>query len=169
LDNIQITLPDPEVEVLLSFVRAEQEQPCLVSRNSEGNLIYGSREMQQDELGFPILCDLGSAVIERRTSRGLIQALPYRAPEVILGADWDAKVDVRNVGVLVSFSSIDVESLLTDKVWELVFGERLFGQENELNTIRLMVQYLGSPPKSLLERCTRGTEFFDEQGTLVNS
>jgi serine/threonine protein kinase len=102
LDNIQITLPDPEDEALLSFVRAEQEQPSFVRRNGEGNLIYGSREMQQDELGYPILCDLGSAVIERNTRRGLIQALPYRAPEVILGADWDTKVDVWNVGVLVS-------------------------------------------------------------------
>jgi serine/threonine protein kinase len=102
LDNIQMTLPDPEDETLQSFVRAEKEQPSFVSRK-EGSLIYSSREMQQDELGYPILCDLGSAVIASSPSRGLIQALPYRAPEVILGANWDAKVDVWNVGVLVSF------------------------------------------------------------------
>jgi hypothetical protein len=64
--------------------------------------MYSSHVMQQDELGYPILYDLGSAVIETETRRGLIQALPYRAPEVILGADWAAKVDVWNVGVLVS-------------------------------------------------------------------
>lgn len=68
----------------------------------DGNVIYKSREMSQEVLGYPILCDLGSAVFASERNTGVVQALPYRAPEVILGAKWDYKVDVWNLGVLVS-------------------------------------------------------------------
>ena len=61
--------------------------------------------MKQDELGYPILCDFGSAVFDEERYHGAVQALPYRAPEVILGAAWDHKIDIWNFGVLVSFET----------------------------------------------------------------
>lgn len=59
-------------------------------------------EMKQDVLGFPILCDLGSSIFIDTGYNGKVQAHPYRAPEVILGAQWDEKIDIWSLGVLVS-------------------------------------------------------------------
>ena len=50
---------------------------------------------------MPLLSDLGEARLGK-VHNGLIQPRIYRAPEVILGLDWTSKVDIWNVGVLVS-------------------------------------------------------------------
>lgn len=51
------------------------------------------------------------------------------------------------------------------QVWELALGERLFGQSNEVETVKLMLQYLGPPPANLLLRCAAKDKHFDELGT----
>lgn len=102
LDNIQLTLPENEVEILNSFVAAETVEPSFVRFASDGRPLYKSREMSQSELTFPILCDLGSAKLGTPPHKGIVQALPYRAPEIILGASWGFEIDVWNLGVLVS-------------------------------------------------------------------
>lgn len=58
--------------------------------------------MVPDVFGYPILCDFGSAFPDDQTWDGVAQVLPYRAPEIILGAEWDHKIDIWNFGVLVS-------------------------------------------------------------------
>jgi serine/threonine-protein kinase SRPK3 len=58
--------------------------------------------MIHDDFGYAVLCDFGSAFPDDQTWDGEAQSLPYRAPEVILGAEWDHKVDIWNLGVLVS-------------------------------------------------------------------
>ena len=58
--------------------------------------------MIQHELTFPILCDLGSVVFGHSHYNTLAQSIPYRAPEVILAAEWDPKIDIWNLGVMVS-------------------------------------------------------------------
>lgn len=50
---------------------------------------------------MPILSDFGDARIGD-VHEGLIQPDIYRAPEVILGKKWTSKVDIWNVGTLVS-------------------------------------------------------------------
>jgi len=101
-----LTLPDNEYEVLTSFVAAETHNPSFVKVTVDGLPIYMSREMSQNELTFPILCDLGSAKLGEPPHNGMVQALPYRAPEVILGASWDFKIDIWSLGVLVSEYSL---------------------------------------------------------------
>jgi serine/threonine-protein kinase SRPK3 len=101
LDNIQITLPDEQDSYLEAFCATEKSSPS-PSKLGKGDIpVVASREMNQDELGYPILCDLGSAVFDEERYPAVVQALPYRAPEVILGAAWDHKIDVWNFGVLV--------------------------------------------------------------------
>lgn len=103
LDNIQLTLPDNEKAILDAFVSAaDADIMSKTKMNAEGAPMYASREMFQDELTFPILCDLGSAKLGKPPHTGLVQALPYRAPEVMLGANWDSKIDIWSLGVLVS-------------------------------------------------------------------
>lgn len=53
-------------------------------------------------LGPPILCDLGEARIGKARHRGDIMPGVYRAPEVILEMEWDSKVDIWAVGIMVS-------------------------------------------------------------------
>lgn len=101
LDNFQITLPDPEDAYLDAFCATEESLPSLSRPNSSGMPIVPSREMRQTEFMHLILCDLGSAIHIDERYRATVQALPYRAPEVILGADWDHKIDVWSLGVLV--------------------------------------------------------------------
>lgn len=50
------------------------------------------------------------------------------------------------------------------QVWELALGERLFGQSNEVETVKLMLQYLGPPPANFLLRCAARDKHFDQQG-----
>lgn len=50
--------------------------------------------------GVPLLADFGEARLGDE-HEGLIQPDIYRAPEVILGSRWTAKVDIWNVGVMV--------------------------------------------------------------------
>jgi serine/threonine-protein kinase SRPK3 len=106
LDNIQIMLPDEQDSYLDAFCAAAAEKTSPILSRLGGKVadppVVASREMEQDELGYPILCDLGSAVFDDEGYPGVVQALPYRAPEVILGAAWDHKVDIWNFGVLVS-------------------------------------------------------------------
>lgn len=54
-------------------------------------------------IGLPVLCDLGEArVVGTQKHSGDIMPGIYRAPEVILGIDWDSKVDIWAIGVMVS-------------------------------------------------------------------
>lgn len=106
LDKIQLTLPEEQDLFLDAFYATEKSSPSLSKKGKDDVPVFASREMEQDELGFPILCDLGSAVFDEDRYPSVVQALPYRAPEVILGAAWDHKIDVWNFGVLVSFEII---------------------------------------------------------------
>lgn len=56
----------------------------------------------EEPFTYPILCDLGTSVLVEKNHSGKIQALPYRAPEVILGMEWSSSADIWNFGVLVS-------------------------------------------------------------------
>jgi serine/threonine-protein kinase SRPK3 len=102
LDNIQLTLPDEQDSYLDTFCATEKSTPSSSKLGKGDTPGFASREMQQGQLGYPILCDLGSALFDEVRYSAIVQALPYRAPEVILGAAWDHKIDVWNFGVLVS-------------------------------------------------------------------
>lgn len=67
------------------------------------NTIYNSRPMNFSR-GLPVLCDLGEARAgsQLQLHRGDIMPGIYRAPEVILGMDWDYKVDIWAIGIMVS-------------------------------------------------------------------
>lgn len=102
LDNILLTLPDNEVEILRALSDVEARMPSQSEQLDNDRIIYASRQVPHgDTVTFPILCDLGSAVHGQSSYHGIAQALPYRAPEVILGLSWDHRVDIWNLGVLV--------------------------------------------------------------------
>jgi serine/threonine-protein kinase SRPK3 len=110
LDNFQITIPDPEDAYLDAFCAAETASPIISTRNDSGMPIVSRREMKQTQLTHIVMCDLGSAVHVDEGYPAVVQALPYRAPEVMLGADWDQKIDIWSLGVLVSTSIAQSDS-----------------------------------------------------------
>jgi serine/threonine-protein kinase SRPK3 len=95
-------------------VLQEIEDDSIISQIEQGELdrpiarkvlsdrtIYNSRPMPLNA-GLPVLCDLGEARVGTQKHRGDIMPGIYRAPEVILGMDWDSKVDIWAIGVMVS-------------------------------------------------------------------
>jgi serine/threonine protein kinase len=50
--------------------------------------------------GPPVLCDFGAARL-REKHTGDVMPLPYRAPEIILDMEWDSKIDIWSLGVMV--------------------------------------------------------------------
>lgn len=78
---------------------AELESP--IPRKVLGDrIIYVSRPLPIS-LGTPVLCDLGEARLGTDQQQGDIMPDIYRAPEVILEMNWDYKVDIWNVGMVV--------------------------------------------------------------------
>lgn len=67
----------------------------------EDRTIYLSRHLPIS-YGTPVLCDLGEARLGIDQQQGDIMPDLYRAPEVILDMTWDYKVDIWNVGMVVS-------------------------------------------------------------------
>lgn len=55
------------------------------------------------KLGAPVLSDFGSAVYGDQEHMEDVQPNIYRAPEVILEVPWSYKIDIWNVGCMVSF------------------------------------------------------------------
>ena len=101
-DNIQHTLPDGEEHILESLINAERQDPGRRKILDEELTVYTSRNPQYgDVLTFPILCDLGMGVFGKPVYDGVIQPIPYRAPEIILRTNWNESVDIWNLGVLV--------------------------------------------------------------------
>lgn len=102
--------------VLRDFETNELQNPC-PRKELDGRTIYTSREVRMPKnLGAPILCDFGSAVMGDEEHSEDIQPNIYRAPEVILQAPWSYNVDIWNVGCVVR-----KPILLIQKVSRLTF------------------------------------------------
>jgi serine/threonine protein kinase len=86
--------------VLSQIEQGEIERP-IARKVLSDRTIYNSRPMPFSA-GPPVLCDLGEARVGNKKHRGDIMPGIYRAPEVVLGMDWDSKVDIWAVGVMVS-------------------------------------------------------------------
>lgn len=91
-----------DFSVFNDFEEEEMNDPC-PRKESEGRIIYTSRRIKSTgEIGPPVLCDFGSAVFGDGENLECVQPNVYRAPEVTLRAPWDYKVDIWNVGCMVS-------------------------------------------------------------------
>ena len=91
--------------IFSDWEKSEKENPS--SRKFLGRTIYESQPFRSanalSKFGLPLLSDFGEARIGE-VHTGLIQPELYRAPEVVLKMEWTSKVDIWNVGTLVSIS-----------------------------------------------------------------
>lgn len=106
---------------------------------------------QENKSGVKVI-DMGSSCTTHKTIYTYIQSRYYRAPEIILGVDYSTPIDMWSFGCILA---------------ELYSGMPLFPGESELQQVGLMVELLGVPPPSLLERARR-KKFFEDNGDLKN-
>ena len=97
-NNVLQSIQDDSI--LSQIEQGEIERP-IAQKVLSDRTIYNSRPMPFSA-GPPVLCDLGEARVGNKKHRGDIMPGIYRAPEVVLGMDWDSKVDIWAVGVMVS-------------------------------------------------------------------
>lgn len=129
--------------------------------------IYMTRRMPVTPT-VPIMTDFGDARLISKAKPGeFIMPHHYRAPEVILSMEWNDKVDIWNVAVLVSDclwakiqTSLQARVVNTSQSWDLVspgqlFRARILEERDSIDeAIRIadMVAVMGPPPKEYLER-----------------
>ncbi|KKZ63881.1 hypothetical protein EMCG_01834 [[Emmonsia] crescens] len=108
----------------------------------------------------PIMTDFGDARLISKTQPGeFIMPHHYRAPEAILNMEWNDKVDIWNIAVL---------------LWDLVSPGHLFRaritEDGIQEAIRIaeMIAIMGPPPKEYLERSEACEVFWDENGKWKN-
>ena len=121
------------------------------------------------------LGDFGEAKHVKEQVFKLIQPHLLRAPEVILLAGWDTKVDIWNLACVVSeyYSAELLEFRIltfTYKVWEIFERRRLFGGKIKAKDphtfeghLRHIVHQLGPAPQQYRD-LEVGKELFDDSG-----
>ncbi len=94
------------------FKKFEQEEFAERSlRKIEGDrIIYATRQVEIPENpSHFILCDFGDAQFGEETYIGQVMPDLYRAPEIVLGIEWNEKFDIWSVGLMVSETSFIIE------------------------------------------------------------
>lgn len=170
--------------ILADFEKAERTNPS--PRKIDGDrIIHTSRELSVTRRhGRPVLCDFGEARFGEKDYDDDIQPYLYRAPEVILQMRWDNKVDIWNVGVLVSYLytlSSDIHPfcyyiIRSDdflQIWDLFQNRHLFdardanNENSNLYHLAEMIALLGPPPRDFLQRSAVAPKYFDEHGSCL--
>lgn len=145
----------PEDSPLFSEIeKAELEIPS-ARKMLEDRTIYRSHAMPITN-GVMMICDFGAAKIGDKHTGDVMPAI-YRAPEIILGLEWDAKIDIWSFGVM---------------IWDLFEGSSLFcamkdGNLNDEQHLAEMVSLMGPPPKSLLERSEMSRRYWNAEGVWI--
>lgn len=100
--NIMLSVGDDDQSeaAFAQFEESELQNPTPRKEGQDGRIIYRSRVVLRSK-GPLYLTDFGEARIGS-VHRGPVMPTPYRAPEVILGMDWDNSVDMWSVGLTVS-------------------------------------------------------------------
>ncbi|KAH7888965.1 kinase-like domain-containing protein [Phlebopus sp. FC_14] len=97
------------------------------------------------------LADFGTSSCTNRHLTEWIQPQMLRAPEVILGAGWDHKVNIWNLGLI---------------IWELVMGQLCFDGQASATTPYSSEAHLVFP-ETLLDRSEHQDRFFDLHGNGI--
>uniref|UniRef100_A0A1S3DVJ8 Dual specificity protein kinase YAK1 homolog n=2 Tax=Cicer arietinum TaxID=3827 RepID=A0A1S3DVJ8_CICAR len=100
------------------------------------------------------IIDFGSACMENRTVYSYIQSRYYRSPEVLLGYQYSAAIDMWSFGCIVA---------------ELFLGLPLFPGASEFDLLKRMIEILGGqPPDYVLRDAKNTSKFFKCIGSLQN-
>jgi len=106
-----------------------------------------------------VIVDLGNACWTHRHFSEDIQTRQYRAPEVLIGSNYDASADVWSLGC------ITFELLTGDLLFDPRAGEDYDRDEDHL---AMFQELLGKMPKNLARSGKYSKNFFDRKGNLKN-
>jgi dual specificity tyrosine-phosphorylation-regulated kinase 2/3/4 len=104
--------------------------------------------IKKGKAGIRII-DFGSSCYLNQIQYEYIQSRYYRAPEIILGLDYGCEIDMWSLGCILC---------------ELYCGIPIFPGEDEYDMIYYIMEYIGMPPKELIEKSPKKLEFFNEDG-----
>tara|TARA_Y100000591_G_C21846161_1_gene708843 strand:- start:237 stop:1304 length:1068 start_codon:yes stop_codon:yes gene_type:complete len=93
------------------------------------------------------IIDLGSCYIvnNKMLSNTYIQSRYYRAPEVVMGCNYNYGIDIWSFGCI---------------IYELLTGTPLFKCRGTSDLMGQIVSFLGIPPNKMIEYSTKGLNFF---------
>ncbi|KKZ60978.1 hypothetical protein EMCG_04402 [[Emmonsia] crescens] len=158
LQSKNLLLQIDNTRVFKIFEETELKEPA-PRKILEDHTIYMTRRIPGTET-LPIITDFGEArLISKTRKEGSIMPDVYRAPEAILWMEWDDKVDIWSVAVL---------------LWDLVSHRHLFhgrnseGSVDESLRFAEMIAIMGPPPKEFLKRSDACQVFWDENGRWRN-
>jgi serine/threonine protein kinase len=92
--------------------------------------------------------DFGSSCFVNERIYSYIQSRFYRAPEVIMGVPYDCGIDMWSLGCIMA---------------ELLMGYPIFPGEDEVEQMSCIMEIIGVPPHSVIDKSTRKKHFFDSQ------
>lgn len=99
--------------------------------------------------GLVKIIDFGSSCFVTEKSYTYIQSRFYRAPEVILGMDYDQRIDVWSLGCIVA---------------ELFTSYPLFVGKDEKEVLGGVMEIFGAPDRYMINQCRRRKLYFDSVG-----
>ncbi|KAG8844187.1 hypothetical protein FRB96_003256 [Tulasnella sp. 330] len=153
--NILLTLPDVEVAVRAYL---SDSTPTSDDDTKENTLPFDTSDTSRVKVR---LIDFGSACTASDINVKGIQPRDFRAPEVLLEAEWTSSVDIWNLGCL----TCDV----ADQVYEMMTSKSLFNAEHKDDDqlqLEHMIQLLGPFPPDVLAPGKRSAEFFTPEGVF---
>ncbi|KAK2051206.1 protein kinase [Colletotrichum caudatum] len=154
-NNILLGAEDSTVfsQIQNAELRSPSPRKVLVDRT-----IYLSYSMPITS-GAPVISDFGAARLGEPGQKHSGDVMPgvYRAPEIIIGLQWDSKIDIWSVGVM---------------VWDLFEGGRLFravkdARLDDEQHLAEMTALLGPPPKRFLELSEKCRQYWDSEGNWI--
>lgn len=90
-----------EDEAELREVEEEEMSDPSPRKVYKDHTIYSSRLLGLSA-GVPVLCDFGEARFGRESYGEHVLPDLYRAPEILLRIEWDEKIDIWTLGLVVS-------------------------------------------------------------------
>ena len=94
------------------------------------------------------LIDLGSGCYEKSPMYSYIQSRHYRAPEIIIGMQYDCAIDMWSYGCCIA---------------ELLLGIPIFPGECEYNQLLKIIEMIGMPSKEMLDKGTKTNKYFNKR------
>ncbi|RJE24407.1 STYKc [Aspergillus sclerotialis] len=138
-NNILLGIDD---ESILAEMEEDEVANPAPRKQLSDHTIYATRAMPLTS-GEPLLADIGEARIAEEKQTGRIMPGVYRAPEVMMGMDWDNKVDIWALGQM---------------AWTLfeqghLFRNRTLDNDSEhAQRFAEMISLLGPPPVEFLRQ-----------------
>ncbi|PYI07584.1 kinase domain protein, partial [Aspergillus sclerotiicarbonarius CBS 121057] len=151
--NILLGIDD--ASILAEMEEDEISNPAPRKQLSDRS-IFATRAMPLTS-GEPVLADLGEARIAEEKQTGLIMPSVYRAPEVMLGMNWDKKVDIWAIGQT-AWTLFEQGHLFPATTYDLKTDT------DHARRFAEMISLLGPPPVEFLRRSEASLRFWDADG-----